>query len=623
MGMTAHKPPPNDTCDDLIRQLESLRREIGRQAESSRTEWAGLPPARRASAENLVHYLALRSRDLRPLQDRLARLGLSSLGRAEPHVLATLDAVLRNLYLLGGRILPTDHPSDPQRAGMPGSDRLEKNTLALLGPHPKGRRAHIMVTMPAEAADDYLMVHQLLKGGMNCLRINCAHDDPVAWARMIEHLKNAERVTARDCPVLMDLGGPKLRTGPMVTEPAVIKVRPQRNSHGHVVRPARIWLTSPDSLMREMEAADACLAVDGDWLAQIATGDRIRLRDVRGSRRNWRIREVSADGCWAESNKTVYLANGTMLSLRGEDGDNQKTGIRRLPPQDCVIRLKAGDMLLMSGSDEPGKPSIHDDNGEMLSPGRVSLPIPEIYRDAHPGERVFFDDGRIGGIIEKVDPQQLQIRVTHTRRPQERLAGDKGVNLPDTQLNLPALSIKDLRDLEFAARHADLIGLSFTNGPGDVRALRKRLLELGREDCRVILKIETNRGFANLPGILLAALKFPACGVMIARGDLAVECGFERLAEVQEEILWISEAAHVPVIWATQVLEGLTKRGHVSRAEITDAAMSQSAECVMLNKGPHIIEAVRTLDDVLRRMQGHHSKKRSMLRELRAFHGPG
>jgi pyruvate kinase len=107
---------------------------------------------------------------------------------------------------------------------------------------------------------------------------------------------------------------------------------------------------------------------------------------------------------------------------------------------------------------------------------------------------------------------------------------------------------------------------------------------------------------------------------MIARGDLAVECGFERLAEVQEEILWICEAAHVPVIWATQVLESLAKEGMPSRAEITDAAMGDRAECVMLNKGPHVVSAVRVLDDILNRMQAHQSKKRSMLRELQLAH---
>jgi pyruvate kinase len=85
---------------------------------------------------------------------------------------------------------------------------------------------------------------------------------------------------------------------------------------------------------------------------------------------------------------------------------------------------------------------------------------------------------------------------------------------------------------------------------------------------------------------------------------------------LQEEILWVCEATHVPVIWATQVLENLAKEGMPSRAEITDAAMGERAECVMLNKGPHILEAVRVLDNILRRMEGHQSKKRPMLRRL-------
>ena len=88
-------------------------------------------------------------------------------------------------------------------------------------------------------------------------------------------------------------------------------------------------------------------------------------------------------------------------------------------------------------------------------------------------------------------------------------------------------------------------------------------------------------------------MRRPTVGVMIARGDLAVEVGFERMAEVQEEIMWICEAAHVPVIWATQVLETLAHTGRPSRAEVTDAAMSGRAECVMLNKGPYIAEAIR------------------------------
>jgi pyruvate kinase len=96
---------------------------------------------------------------------------------------------------------------------------------------------------------------------------------------------------------------------------------------------------------------------------------------------------------------------------------------------------------------------------------------------------------------------------------------------------------------------------------------------------------------------------------MIARGDLAVELGFARLTEMQEEILWLCEAAHTPVVWATQVLDTFVRDGVASRAEMTDAAMAQGAECVMLNKGPYLAEGVAFLRDVLTRMDRHHVKK--------------
>ena len=603
--------------DDLIGQMESLRQMIGDLAEQSRDVLTGLPPERLFSAQNLLHYLALRREDIRPLQDCLTRLGLSSLGRIEPHVLATINAVLHNLYLLKGKDKCVSDSSYIQAAFNEGAECLERNSTRLFGEKPGDRRAHIVVTMPVEAADDYLMVHQLLLSGMNCMRINCAHDYPEIWSRMIGTLRNAEQSTGLSCRILMDLGGPKLRLGPMETHPAVLKIRPVRAANGKIIRPARIWLTPLKTAFSEMPAADVTLALEPDWLDVLKPGDRIRFRDERGSKRSWRIREKRADGYWAESKKTSYVANGTGLQIHDQMGNpGPETAISGLLPQDSVCLIRNGDILFVSAKIEPGKPAFHDSKGDLLNPGKVSLAIPEVYRDVRLGEPIFFDDGRIGGIVEKRSAEQLQIRINHTRNPVEKLEGNRGVNLPDTDLNLAALGTKDLQDLEFAARHADMIGLSFTNGPADVRALHQHLNKLGRDDIGAILKIETKRGFTSLPAILLEALKFPDCGVMIARGDLAVECGFERRSEVQEEILWVCESAHVPVIWATQVLEGLTKRGHASRAEVTDAAMSQEAEAVMLNKGGHVIEAVEMLDDILHRMQGHHRKKRSMLRKL-------
>lgn len=172
-------------------------------------------------------------------------------------------------------------------------------------------------------------------------------------------------------------------------------------------------------------------------------------------------------------------------------------------------------------------------------------------------------------------------------------------------------------DLEFIVKHADVVACSFVRRAEDVHRLQRELERLGRPDLGIALKIENRQACERLPSILFAALRSRAAGVMIARGDLFVEVGYQRLAEMQEEILWMCEAAYMPVIWATQVLEGLAKQGLPSRAEVTDAAMSVRAECVMLNKGPYIVKAVRTLDNILGRMQDHQLKKRPLLRRLR------
>jgi pyruvate kinase len=118
----------------------------------------------------------------------------------------------------------------------------------------------------------------------------------------------------------------------------------------------------------------------------------------------------------------------------------------------------------------------------------------------------------------------------------------------------------------------------------------------------MILKLEIRAALRNLPPILFEALKYDPVGLMIARGDLAIDVGFERLAEMQEELLWFGEACRLPVVWATQVLESVARSGLPTRAEVTDAAMSMRAECVMLNKGPYVATANRLLADIIRKM---------------------
>jgi pyruvate kinase len=225
---------------------------------------------------------------------------------------------------------------------------------------------------------------------------------------------------------------------------------------------------------------------------------------------------------------------------------------------------------------------------------------------------VWFDDGKIGGTIEDVRDGEALVRITLTRAAGDTLRAEKGINLPDTDLHVPALSSQDLEDLKFVVQHANMVGLSFANHPEDVERLVRYMKQHCERDAipAVVLKIETKTGFDNLPALILVSMQSASCGVMIARCDLAIECGFGRLAEVQEQILWVCEAAHVPVIWATQVLDGMAKSGLPTRSEVTDAAMGQRAECIMLNKGEHIVMATKSLDEILLRMQDHQTKKK-------------
>ncbi|MEH7121372.1 pyruvate kinase [Neobacillus vireti] len=173
----------------------------------------------------------------------------------------------------------------------------------------------------------------------------------------------------------------------------------------------------------------------------------------------------------------------------------------------------------------------------------------------------------------------------------------KGLNLPDSllSLNLPALTEKDLADIPFIVNHADILGISFVHSPLDLIKLRQELEILGRTDIGVIAKIETKDACHNLARIILEGLHFKRFGIMLARGDLAVEVGLENLAYVQDEVLTICQAAYTPVIWATGVLEKLTKKGIPTRAEMTDAAYGTRANCIMLNKGKFVLDALKML----------------------------
>lgn len=587
-----------ESLANLSAAIDLLRGDLLAAERAARLDERGLHPAHRLGAANLVHYLALRRHDIRELQAQLARLGLSSLGRAEAHVLASVEQVGAVLAALaaGRSLAPPDHPAAVTYDE--GRLRLDRNAEAALGPEPAGRTTRILVTLPSAAAVEPGLAAELIARGMDCARINCAHDGPAAWAAMVANVRAAASAAGRPCPIEMDLGGPKLRTAGLDSQPGVVKVRPARDRFGRVTAPGELWLLPAGGQAPAPEAA--WIPVPGAWLAGLRRGDQIRLRDARGKRRQLHVAEVAAGRARLETESTAYLVEGTELGAA-----HGACAVAALPPATRPLVLRAGDRLTLAAAGS--------------GPRRIGCTLPEVIDDLRPGQRVWFDDGKIGCVVVSGRPGEAELEVTAAARAGTRLRAEKGINLPDTDIDIAAVTPQDEAVLPFVAAHADLVGLSFVRRAADIRGLQERLARLGAAQVGLVLKIETAEAFTRLPELMLAAMADARVAVMIARGDLAVECGWERLAEVQEEILWLAEAAHLPVIWATQVLDTLARTGQPSRAEITDAAMSQRAECVMLNKGPYILTAVATLDDILYRMSGHQEKKSARLRQLQSW----
>lgn len=628
--------------------LSRLHDEMLKAEADAAEELKGIAREQRASARNLIHYLALRKHDLRTLQRDLAELGLSSLGRCEAHTLASVDSVVIALRALLGLdqasplpVPPVNHRSGPLR--------LDSHASTLFGAAPANRLARIMVTLPSEAASDPQLIDSLFRAGMDLARINCAHDDATVWRAMIGHLRQASRRHRHPCRILMDLAGPKLRTGPIAPGDQVVSWRPQRDHRGRVVHPAWVALipTHVKSLAKGSSQAEgssppenvsqtednfpsgvlappecaAVISVASQLIELGRPGDVIELMDARAKRRRLTVIHGDGNRLILEATTTAYVQPGTRLRLMRKGKAISSANLGELPPLEQPLILMLGDHLQVTAAQEPGQPAQRDAAGQLSAPARIPCSMPEVLAEVRPGERIWLDDGKIGGVVRIATADMLTVEITQVKASGARLRADKGINLPDSSLTLPCLDADDLANLHFACRHADLVGLSFIRRPQDIDEL---ITGMGTAKKRpgIILKVETPQAFTDLSGILLRALDAGPIGVMVARGDLAVEVGFARIAEVQEEILWLCEAAHVPVIWGTQVLESLAKKGLATRAEVTDAAMSVRAECVMLNKGPYVVNAVSFLDDVLTRMQGHQSKKQTLLRSLAVSHRP-
>ena len=593
-----------------IGQIRSLLQDVHDRAVALESEYAEdlarVRPEFREGARNLLHYLEMRKSNTHALRTALRRLGLYSLAHAERNVLGSLEAVTRALDALSG-----DETPDPdllRRTMREDNPTAVEHRRAMLGPSPEGRDVSIMVTLPADAADNPVLVEEMLAAGMNVARINCAHDDARTWERMITNVRTAARDAGTECRIMMDLAGPKLRTGELEPGPGVIHIRPKRDPKGCVIAPRRIRLIPDDAVQRGTKSA--VIPVPRECVDYARVGDEVRLRDTRGKKRRFPVVEKDDRGIVLESVQGAYISTGMKFRLvRTGVGEKLKFRVGELPSVEQPLLLHVGDTLIIDAEGRPGEPAREDADGNVLEPAHISCQQPEVFEYLSAGERISLNDGKISGIIQDRSDDRLEIEITKAKPTGSRLRAHRGMNFPQSDIRLPGLTSVDQANLEFIARHADAVNLSFVREPGDIELLLDELDTLGADKLGLVIKVETGKAFKSLPRLILTAMRRYPIAVMIARGDLAVECGWARLAALQKEILWICDAARVPVIWATQVLEQEAKKGLPSRAEITDAAESQHANCVMLNKGPHILATIRMLDSILRRMQSLRDKK--------------
>ncbi|MCB1985526.1 MAG: pyruvate kinase [Burkholderiales bacterium] len=575
------------------------------------------------SIVNLAQYLAMREIDLRPLQEKLAEAGLSSLGRAEPHVYANLKNVINILGRALGKAVALDTRM-PCPDFKEGFDILDSHANNILGSIQKDRVTRIMVTLPSEAAADYELVYNLIKEGMDIARINCAHEDLSTWRSMVDNIRQAAAALDTQCRILMDLAGHKIRTGMILNDPQALYVKVKKNNNDSYPNTVSFKIISDDD-----GKSAPVLKPENDFLfpvpkavySNLQNGDRLSIEDARGKQRHINILILPENHqIIGLCDKSIHLVTGLQViwqrlinTVYSDQHTFRFVNLNSIPGK---IRLHAGDDLYLHKTQTPGFVIKDPSNGKLTVAAHTTCSVPGVIDALDLGARVWIDDGKISAYVSDKTPDYVLLRISKTGPKGAKLKADMGLNFPDTTLDLPTLTSKDQSDLDIICEHADMVGFSFVETADDMRKLIAELTQRNASNMPIIAKIETARAVRNLPEILFASLPSHPVGVMIARGDLAVELGNVRLAEIQEEILWLCEAAHVPVVWATQVLESIAKLGMRSRPEFTDAAMSVRAECVMLNKGPYILDAVRSLSAVLKCMQDHQHKKISRLRAL-------
>jgi len=258
--------------------------------------------------------------------------------------------------------------------------------------------------------------------------------------------------------------------------------------------------------------------------------------------------------------------------------------------KDGPVKVKKGDKFSLTSNEVECTKSI------------ANVTYNKLAQEVTSGKRILLDDGKIEMIVEKVDigNNLLECKVTVGGV----LSNNKGVNFPDVQLSVKALTDKDIEDLEFGlTAGVDWIALSFVRNPSDINEI-KNLINKNGHSIPVVAKIEKFEAIDQIDSIL------PLCdGVMVARGDLGVEMPAEEVPLLQKELIRKANTLGIPIITATQMLDSMASNPRPTRAEVSDVANAilDGTDAVMLSNetavGDYPVEAVETMATIARRIE--------------------
>jgi pyruvate kinase len=569
---------------------------------------------------NLKQYLILRSRDRTELQEKLFLMSLSSLGRSYAHVAASIDT----LYDQIRSSLHQDEISAEQMALVhhltigESIALASRNSSVLFGGKESAKLSQqttaVMVTLPSHATDNGgELIYGLAETGVNVFRINTAHDSPQTWKAMANVIAaiNAGRSDNNKVKIFVDLAGPKIRTGRIRKIDLPVVIGSNKGMKEVHLFAGKMFTTCP-------EMTDACtlckeparIAVEKKFFGRLKEDARLKVIDSNKKKVFITITELHDNYAKGMIEKKAYLDHTAKLYRKRHQG-----AVLNVEMQAEPIRLYKNDLLVISELDVEGRAAVYSEEGSVIEPALISSSFRGIVPRIKVGEKVFVDDGKIGLEVVAKDEHSITCKVTHAKAGGSLLKEEKGINFPDTRIKTAALTEKDIENVLSVIDFADHLSISFCQSANDVRDLQKLLADNNRSDIGIIAKIETKQSIAKMPEILEQLLGWEKSGVMIARGDLAIEVGFQNMAHIQEALLDICDAAHMPVIWATQVLESQMKNNLPSRAEVTDAAMAGRAECVMLNKGPFATDTISVLIHILDDMHSLFKKNRQLLKK--------